>query len=290
MRTLMTVFAALMILMMITGCEETVTQIETVERSELNPPLGLRSITGDGQVTLRWYASNYEDDFGGYLIYQAAGDYEQIAPETMPAGFTAAETLLVFGGSTPTVHTILGLDNGTTYSFALTAVDEGVTKESYPSNIVTDTPRPFGTATIYQQEAEPDQQAGFDFSEETAVPYLDSECDIFLDVYTIADNLHYSLTSPDQASAALRTTEIQDMGYTGSFDDISISPAMGWDPDYSVDVLNMENHTFALKTEDNNYVKLRVLSTGSDGENLAWVRFEYGYQTIPGDPNFKPLP
>jgi len=290
MRTLLSIFAAVMILMMIVGCEETVTKIETVERSELNPPLGLRSITGDGQVTLRWYSSNFEDDFGGYLIYQATGDYEQIAPETMPSAFAVLETLVVFGGSPPTVHTILGLDNGTTYSFALTTTDEGVTKESYPSNIVSDTPRPFGTAKIYQQEAETEHLAGFDFSEDMMVPYLDGDCDIFLDVYTITDNLHYSLTSPDQADGSLRTTEIQDMGYTGSFDDIDISPAQGWDPDYSVDVLNMENHTFALKTDDNNYIKLRVLGTGSDGTNLSWVRFEYGYQTIPGDPNFKTMP
>ncbi len=290
MKTLIALLAAAMVLIVIAGCEETVTKIETVERSELNPPLGLRSITGDGQVTLRWYSSNFEDDFGGYLIYQATGDYEQVAPETMPSAFTAVETLLVFGGSPPTVHTILGLDNGATYSFALTTTDEGVTKESYPSNIVTDTPRPFGTATIYQQEAETEHLSGFDFSEGIMVPYLDGDCDIFLDVYTITDNLHYSLTSPDQASSALRTTEIQDMGYTGSFDDINISPALGWDPDYSVDVLNMENHTFALKTDDNNYIKLRVLSTGSDGTDQAWVRFEYGYQTIPGDPNFKTTP
>jgi hypothetical protein len=291
MRTLITIFAAAMILMMIAACEETVTQKEIVEKSELNPPLGLRSITGDTQVTLRWYSSNYEDDFGGYLIYQATGNYERIAPETMPSAFTVADTVKVdLDGSPPTVHTILGLENGTTYSFALTAIDEDITRESYPSNIVTDTPRPFGTATIYQQEAEPDQQAGFDFSEGLEVPYLDSDCDIFLDVYTIADNLHYSLTSPDQASSALRTTEIQDMGYTDSFDQIDISPEEGWDPDYSVDVLNMENHIFALKTDDNNYVKLRVLSTSLPSDDPAWVRFEYGYQTISGDPNFKTLP
>jgi hypothetical protein len=273
MRTLITIFAAAMILMMIAACEETVTQKEIVEKSELNPPLGLRSITGDTQVTLRWYSSNYEDDFGGYLIYQATGNYERIAPETMPSAFTVADTVKVdLDGSPPTVHTILGLENG------------------YPSNIVTDTPRPFGTATIYQQEAEPDQQAGFDFSEGLEVPYLDSDCDIFLDVYTIADNLHYSLTSPDQASSALRTTEIQDMGYTDSFDQIDISPEEGWDPDYSVDVLDMVNHTFALKTEDDNFVKLRVLSTSLPSDDPAWVRFEYGYQTISGDPNFKTLP
>jgi hypothetical protein len=210
----------------------------------------------------------------------------------MPTAFTAVETLEVFSGSPPTVYTVLGLTNGTTYSFALTSMDVDITKESYPSNIVADTPRPFGTATVYQQEAEPENAAGFDFSEGSNVPYLDPNCDIFLDVYTVAGNLHYSLTSPDQADASLRTTVIQDMGYTENFDVIDISPTLGWDPDYSVDVLNMENHTFALKTDtpDNNYVKLRVLSTGTDGTDKAWVRFEYGFQTIPGDPNFKITP
>jgi hypothetical protein len=289
-RTILVFSAMLLVLMFIMGCEETVTKIETVEKSELNPPLGLRSITGDGQVTLRWFSSNFEEDFGGYLIYQATGNYQQLAPESLPAAFTVVDTLEVFGGTPPTVHTVLGLDNGITYSFALTTIDESITKESYPSNIVTDTPRPFGTATIYQQEAETEFLAGFDFSSEINVPYMDSDCDIFLDVYTIGDNLHYSLTSPDQADPTLRTTEIQDMGYTESFDIIDVSPTQGWDPDYSVDVLNMEDHTFALKTEDNNFVKLRVLSTGTDGTNKAWMRFEYGYQTVSGDPNFKITP
>lgn len=289
MRKVLALFVVALSLVLIWGCEETVTEIKTVEKSELNPPLGLRSITGDGQVTLRWFASNYEEDFGGYLVYMAEGDYHQEAPEDLPAAFEAIDTLEVFGGSPPTAHTVLGLTNGTTYSFALTAIDENLTKESYPSNIVSDTPRPYGTATIYQQESEPDNLSGFDFSAGIPVPYTDAECDIFLDVYTIADNLHFSLTSPDQADPSLRTTEIQDMGYTDSFDDIDISPEQGWDPDYSVDVLNMEGHTFALKTEDDNYIKLRVLATGGSHPD-QWVQFEYGYQSVPGDPNFKTGP
>lgn len=287
MRTILALVVVALSLMLIWGCEETVTEIKTVERSELNPPLGLRSITGDGHVTLRWYVSNYEEDFGGYLVYQATGDYHQVAPEQLPAAFTAVETLWAFGGSPDTEYTVLGLTNGTTYSFALAAIDEDLTKESYPSNIVADTPRPYGTATIYQQES--DNYSGFDFSEEIAVSYTDADCDIFLDVYTIAGNLHYSLTSPDQAIATLRTTEIQDLGYTDSFDDIDISPEDGWDPDYSVDVLDMAGHTFALKTEDDNYVKLRVLGTGGADPD-QWVQFEYGYQSVPSDPNFKITP
>ncbi|MFC1683563.1 hypothetical protein ACFL0G_05110 [Candidatus Zixiibacteriota bacterium] len=287
MRTILTFALTIICLMLVWGCEETVTKIQTVEQSELNPPLGLRSITGDGQVTLRWYSSNYEEDFGGYIIYQATGNHQQLAPETLPVAFAAIETLVVFSGSPPTVHTVVGLDDGTTYSFALTTTDTDISKESYPSNIVADTPRPFGTAKIYQQESS--ENSGFDFSEEVTVSYNSSDCDIFLDVYTITDNLHFSLTSPDQADPTLRTTMIQDMGYTESFDTIDISPIQGWDPDYSVDVLDMTDHTFALKTEDNNYVKLRILSTGGASPD-QWVEFEYGYQTISGDPNFKVTP
>jgi hypothetical protein len=286
MRTILLFLMLAFALIIVVGCEETVTEIKTVEQSELNPPLGLRSITGDGNVTLRWYASNYEDDFGGYLVYQAQGDYEQIAPEELPMAFQAVDTLYA-AGAPPTVHTIIGLDNGTPYSFALTATDGDVSKESYPSNIVTDTPRPYGTAQIYQQESS--QHSGFDFSTEITVSYTDANCDIFLDVYTVADNLHFSLTSPDQANPTLRTTLIQDLGYTESFDTIDISPVQGWDPDYSVDVLDMVDHTFALKTEDNHYVKLRILSTGGTHPD-QWVRFEYGYQTVSGDPNFKVTP
>jgi len=291
MRAIQAFVLMIICLMLVWGCEETVTKIQTVEQSELNPPLGLISITGDGQVTIRWYSSNYEDDFGGYIVYQATGDQRpanpQLAPETMPAAFAAIETLEVFSGSPPTVYTALDLDNGTRYSFALTTTDTDVTKESYPSNIVADTPRPFGTAKIYQQESA--EHSGFDFSEEVTVSYTSSDCDIFLDVYTVAENLHFSLTSPDQADGTLRTTEIQDMGYTESFDSIDISPIQGWDPDYSVDVLDMMDHTFALKTEDNNYVKLRILSTGGVSPD-QWVEFEYGYQTVSGDPNFKSTP
>jgi hypothetical protein len=287
MKVISALFVILLSLMFIWSCEETVTKIATVEKSELNPPLGLRSITQDGKVTLRWYASNYEEDFGGYLVYQATGNYMQLAPEELPAAFTSVETLEVFAGSPPTEYTVLGLTNGTTYSFALTAFDDRLTKESYPSNIVADTPRPFGTARIYQQGSS--EHSGYDFSDEVTVPFDDADCDIFLDVYSIVDNLHYSLTSPDQADSTLRTTTIQDMGYTDSFDTIDISPTEGWDPDYSVDVLNMTDHTFALKTEDNNYVKLRILATGGDHPD-RWVEFEYGYQIIPGDPNFKTLP
>jgi hypothetical protein len=297
MRILQSFLAAIMILTLLVGCEETLTETVVEEVSTLHPPLGLRSITGDGQVTLRWYAGNYEENFAGYLIYQATGDYQQLAPVEMPAGFAVVETLWASGDSPPTIHTILGLDNGTTYSFALTATNGAADEVSGPSNIVADTPRPFGTAIIYQQEAEPDNLSGFDFSEGIAVSYTDPACDIFLDVYNIyiaQDTIiHYSLTSPHLANSAQRMTEIQDMGYTDSFDDIDISPELGWDPDYSVDVLNMQGHTFALLTADSNYVKLRVLETSDPddpGTEDQWVQFEYGHQDNTGDPNFKALP
>ncbi len=46
----------------------------TEDRSDLNPPSGLVSITGDGQITLRWRGNNTEDDFKGYDVFMYAGD------------------------------------------------------------------------------------------------------------------------------------------------------------------------------------------------------------------------
>jgi hypothetical protein len=42
------------------GCEGKITEV--INPQELSPPLGLKSITGDENVILFWYTSNYEDD------------------------------------------------------------------------------------------------------------------------------------------------------------------------------------------------------------------------------------
>ncbi len=47
----------------------------TAARGDLNPPSGLVTITGDTSVTLRWLGNNTEDDFKGYNVFVAEGDY-----------------------------------------------------------------------------------------------------------------------------------------------------------------------------------------------------------------------
>lgn len=47
----------------------------TAARGDLNPPTGLVSITGDTTVTLRWLGNNTEDDFKGYHVFMADGDF-----------------------------------------------------------------------------------------------------------------------------------------------------------------------------------------------------------------------
>lgn len=65
--------SGLLILLLVAGCSE---KKEIIAPSQLPPPLGLNSITGDEKVTLFWWCSNYEDDLNGYRIYYVQGEHE----------------------------------------------------------------------------------------------------------------------------------------------------------------------------------------------------------------------
>ncbi len=123
------------------GCKEEETV--TAPPETLSPALGLYSITGDGQVSLGWYTSNYEEKFNGYLIYQYYGEYSgEASVDSIPAGFEIVDTVEISGDPPVTVsRTIDGLDNGDTYSFLVVAAMDDWGTISYTSNIIHDTPR-----------------------------------------------------------------------------------------------------------------------------------------------------
>jgi hypothetical protein len=59
-----------------TACDEaSKSNPATAARDDLNPPTGLVSLTGDTTVTLRWLGNNTEDDFKGYHVFMAEGDF-----------------------------------------------------------------------------------------------------------------------------------------------------------------------------------------------------------------------
>jgi hypothetical protein len=86
----------------------------------------------------------------------------------------------------------------------------------------------------------------------------------------------------DYINAANVSTNIMDMGYTTSFDEISVSPSTvisdGWSTVgyYEATV----GHTYIVWTSDNHFAKLRVSAISGSGA----ITFHWGYQTDTGNP------
>ena len=103
---------------------------------------------GDGQVALRWTASDHSSTIAGYQVRQRISD----------SGQDWSIWAMVPGGSTARDTTVTGLTNGETYQFQVQAIDSQSTSVAV-SNTVSATPqRPlavevwFGSATYSAQE------------------------------------------------------------------------------------------------------------------------------------------
>lgn len=76
MKSLLKIFAVGALALGAAACDDGSTgNPSTSARNELNPPSGLVTVTGDTSVTLRWMGNNTEDDFQGYNVFVAEGDY-----------------------------------------------------------------------------------------------------------------------------------------------------------------------------------------------------------------------
>jgi hypothetical protein len=111
--------------------------------------------------------------------------------------------------------------------------------------------------------------AGFNFS--NISPYgfrtawTDTAAEVYLE-YVPADYAWFiNVTYPD--------IDIQDMGYTSSFDDVSYAPPSGWSTAGWVEAIT--GHTYVIWTADLHYAKIRI--TSIDDVN-SYVYFDWGYQ------------
>ena len=79
------------------------------------------SVTAAGTVTLLWNAST-ESDLAGYKVYRGTGSGSYGAPlTTLP--------------KTTTSYTATGLQNGTTYFFAITAYDSAGNESTFSNEV-----------------------------------------------------------------------------------------------------------------------------------------------------------
>lgn len=141
-RILYALLAIMLIGSLIISCDTASTIFKTLDKSKLAPPLGLRAEPQNVKVTLYWFTSNYEDDFAGYYVFKAVGDFSrQTNDSSLSSVFTKVDSIPLFPPVDREVsRTVAGLTNGVMYSFAVAAFNRDGDEISFPSNIVATTP------------------------------------------------------------------------------------------------------------------------------------------------------
>jgi hypothetical protein len=251
MKKLIIVLIALSAVSMI-GCEEeTTTRYIEVD----NPPAvpqGVYSVTGDEVVYIHWLPVQ-DEDLSHYRVWwsdEADGLYE------------------LMGTSDTELYIDRDVVNGTTYFYAVSAVDKGGKESELSYETVFDTPRPQGEdCYMYDYHIEP-AEAGFDFSAESNVQYDSPAADIFVDYDVILETFFINVADT--------LVDIQDMGYTYHFDEIGYAPDTGWSVVGWVEAI--EGHTYVVWTADNHFAKLRVTHM-----TASRIYFDWAYQVAAGN-------
>ncbi len=241
----------LFIILLLTGCHDDCEDIVYIDDVPPLPPVGILSVSLDNAVELQWY-ENQEPDLAGYNVYVSDrynGTYEFI-------GTSRTATFLDRGAT-----------NGVTNYYAVTAYDVNGNESDLSRDVAYDTPRPEGRGVALSDRFLNPGRSGYDFSEYAVLHFDTDFTDLF---FEITDTGIPLLVVWDDS-------EIQDMGYTSSIDEISSAPADGWNP--TGDAMAVRGHTFVIRTFDNHYAKVRVIDVTAGG-----VVFDWAYQVAQGNP------
>jgi hypothetical protein len=237
--------------------------VDDYDRTSPAPPENVVTYVGDNMVEIYW-DDNRERDVAGYNIYYSYtywGDYELI-------GNTKGNYFVDYEAK-----------NGELYYYAVAAYDFDGNESELSYDMVYGVARPEGmNQSVFDYLRFPDN-SGYDFSEYSVVPFdaytEETSADFFFENY----NGDFYLNVWDD-------TDIQDMGYTESFLDISYAPLDGWVqmlPDENVKYTLAEiGHTYVIWTWDNHYAKIRIKSISN--ERLV---FDWAYQLLEGEQQLK---
>lgn len=218
---------------------------------------GVVSVTGDDLVTISW-RPNQEPDIDHYKVYR---------------NFAPTGTFTLVGTSSDTQFEDRNVVNGTTYFYAVAAVDRaGQESPELSYENVFDTPRPEGVDVDLSNANVDDTVSGWDFSAFTRRPSVDARTDF----YYAAANGHFLIYTPTD-------TRIQDAGFV-ALRDVDFAPPSGWSADGVVEAI--PGHSYILLTRDNHYAKFEVISRSASVMNMDWA-----YQIDPDNPELvKRLP
>jgi hypothetical protein len=197
-----------------------------------NPPhlvQGVYSVTGDDQVTIYWM-NNQESDIDRYKVYRNS------AP-------TGTFTLIGSSVSSPFVDT--QVTNGTTYYYAVAAVDHQRQESDELSYEHLRHAPPEGFGVTLTDAAVTPATAGWDFSAQVRLP----STDVLADVYFNA--------SSGSLIHAVNGVKIQDAGYVALIDvDFGPPADQGWSADGIVEAI--PGHSYIVLTPESHYAKFEV--------------------------------
>jgi hypothetical protein len=248
------------LILILAGCEETRTvYVVGPDIQAPTAPRGVTSTTGDGQVWVDWFA-NGESDLAGYKVWRAS-------EANGIAGGPYAHIATVNAGTTTFIDQ--NVANGITYFYAVSAFDNVGNESALSPEDVYDTPRPEGSSFV-QDFFEHPGTAGFAFTNSapygSVVAWNSGSADIYMEYVPTDGAWFINVTNVN--------TDIQDMGYTNSFDDISYSPTDGWSAVGWTEAI--VGHTYVIWTADDHYAKVRITATGNP--TTSGVSFDWGYQ------------
>ena len=205
-------------------------------------PVGLTSVTGDGEVHLEWYDVQ-DRDLAGYRVYvsdRLSGPYESI-------------------GETSRNHFLdSGARNGSTYYYAVAAFDHCDNESDLSYETVFDTPRPEGYDLVLFSTASVPGEAGYDFSAFRRQAWNALGTDVYFQINSGVPYMY----------AATSSVGIQDLGFM-RMDELDWAPDRGWSEQGRVEVI--EGHTYAVLTADDHYAKFYVDSISGDRVSIDWA-------------------
>jgi hypothetical protein len=250
MKNLIKLFAAVILLLQITGCDVN----EPVDNVAPAPPTGVNVFNGDNRVDLYWN-ENRESDLAGYNIYYSDtydGKYIRI-------------------GSSPISYFVdNGAVNGEKYYYAITAYDYNNNESDLSFDVAYSTARPEGfNQSIFDYRQFPNN-SGYSFPLYSVVAFDSLDVDFFFENYQ--GDFYLDVWSD---------TDIQDMGPTNDIYDIPFAPNSGWSP--TKDAVAQVGHTYVIWTWDNHYAKIRISQI--TGERVV---FDWAYQLVEGERQLKP--
>jgi hypothetical protein len=246
MKPILTILAVSLVL---SGCDHEF----DIDTQPPPPPQGIKTISLDNAVELQWLESQAED-VKGYRVWVSdryEGHYTLIA-SVSNTNFIDYDAV-----------------NGVTYYYAVSAYDYDDNESELSYDVIYDTPRPEGYGVVLSNYQFSPNVSGYDFSQYAVLRFDDDNTDFFFDNM----NGRCVLDVWDDS-------DIQDMGYTNSLDDISFAPAQGWAPSKTAEAI--AGHTYIIWTWNDHYAKVRVIEA-----SISRLVFDWAYQTTESNPELK---